>query len=100
MNSELKQYLKAHGIIHQTTCLSTPQQNGVAERKNLSLPNIHLYNSLKNGKNSREEMITMCIPKYVDILNVSILPLKLVHRCHTCSTCLKTLRTLDLTLLW
>ena len=27
----LKRYLEAHGIIYQTTCPNTPQQNGVAE---------------------------------------------------------------------
>ena len=34
---ELKQYLEAHGTIHQTTCFDIPQQNGVAERKNCHL---------------------------------------------------------------
>ena len=34
MSSELQQYLEARGIIHQTTCSYTSQQNGVAERKN------------------------------------------------------------------
>ena len=34
VNHELKQFLHTHGIIHQTTCPSSPQQNGVAERKN------------------------------------------------------------------
>ncbi|KAK3012380.1 hypothetical protein RJ639_012737 [Escallonia herrerae] len=33
LSAELQQYLKAHGIIHQTTCSNTSQQNGVAERK-------------------------------------------------------------------
>jgi hypothetical protein len=29
--------LEAQGIVHQTTCPDTPQQNGVAERKNRHL---------------------------------------------------------------
>ncbi|RVW17952.1 Retrovirus-related Pol polyprotein from transposon RE1 [Vitis vinifera] len=34
---DLQKYLGGHGIIHQTTCSNTPQQNGVAERKNRHL---------------------------------------------------------------
>ena len=34
INSELSRFLQDCGIIHQTTCLHTPQQNEVAERKN------------------------------------------------------------------
>ncbi|WVZ21044.1 hypothetical protein V8G54_008366 [Vigna mungo] len=34
---DLKRYLEVHGIIHQTMCPNTPQQNGVAERKNRHL---------------------------------------------------------------
>jgi hypothetical protein len=37
INQNLKQYLNLHGIVHQTTCPYTPQQNGVAERKNRHL---------------------------------------------------------------
>ncbi|XP_026450554.1 uncharacterized protein LOC113350634 [Papaver somniferum] len=37
MDSDLQQYLERHKIIHQTTCSNTPQQNGVAERKNRHL---------------------------------------------------------------
>ncbi|KAM7531655.1 hypothetical protein LguiB_035065 [Lonicera macranthoides] len=37
MSTELQAYFKLHGIIHQTTCPYTPQQNGVAERKNRHL---------------------------------------------------------------
>ena len=33
----MKQFINAHGLIHQTTCPNTPQQNGVAERKNRTL---------------------------------------------------------------
>ena len=36
-NSGLSPYLASNGIIHQTSCVDTPQQNGVAERKNCHL---------------------------------------------------------------
>ena len=36
-SSDLQKYLEGHGIIHQTTCSNTSQQNGVAERKNRHL---------------------------------------------------------------
>ncbi|KAL6316670.1 hypothetical protein AAG906_019583 [Vitis piasezkii] len=36
-SSDLQKYLEGHGIIHQTTCSNTPQQNGVAEWKNRHL---------------------------------------------------------------
>ena len=36
-NSILGEYFKAHGIIHQSSCIDTPQQNGIAERKNRHL---------------------------------------------------------------
>ncbi|XP_070672226.1 uncharacterized protein [Malus domestica] len=34
VNSESSNFFRDQGIIHETTCLYTPQQNGVAERKN------------------------------------------------------------------
>ena len=34
VNKYLQGYFKDHGILHKTTCVDTPQQNGVAERKN------------------------------------------------------------------
>ena len=33
VNHDLKKVLGDHGIIHQTTCPYSPQQNGVAKRK-------------------------------------------------------------------
>jgi hypothetical protein len=33
VNNEFMSYTSYHGIIHQTTCPSTPPQNGVPERK-------------------------------------------------------------------
>ncbi|KAM1683995.1 hypothetical protein FF2_034893 [Malus domestica] len=37
VNMELRSFLDLHGIVHQTTCPYTTQQNGVAERKNQHL---------------------------------------------------------------
>jgi transposase InsO family protein len=34
VNQELQLYFKEKGILHETSCVGTPQQNGVAERKN------------------------------------------------------------------
>jgi len=34
---ELNDFFHSKGIIHQTSCPETPQQNGVAERKNRQL---------------------------------------------------------------
>jgi hypothetical protein len=34
INQNLKQYLNLYGIVHQTTCPYTPQQNKIAEQKN------------------------------------------------------------------
>ncbi|KAK9911087.1 hypothetical protein M0R45_035010 [Rubus argutus] len=37
MSNNMSQYLSTQGILHQTSCVGTPQQNGVAERKNRDL---------------------------------------------------------------
>ncbi|XP_062556984.1 uncharacterized protein LOC134221823 [Armigeres subalbatus] len=37
VNAGFKNYLKQHGIIHQTTNAYTPEQNGMAERANRSI---------------------------------------------------------------
>ncbi|XP_071741920.1 uncharacterized protein [Rutidosis leptorrhynchoides] len=34
INAQMKRFCQDNGIIHQTSCPHTPQQNGVAERKN------------------------------------------------------------------
>ena len=36
-STNMSNYLSDHGILHQTSCVGTPQQNGVAERKNRDL---------------------------------------------------------------
>jgi Reverse transcriptase (RNA-dependent DNA polymerase)/Integrase core domain len=37
VNQNMHHFLKSKGILHQTTCVGTPQQNGVAERKNRNI---------------------------------------------------------------
>ena len=34
VNSALSQFFHTQGVLNETTCLQTPQQNGVAKRKN------------------------------------------------------------------
>jgi Integrase core domain len=33
-NQSMQAFLRSEGIVHQTTCVNTPEQNGVVERKN------------------------------------------------------------------
>ncbi|MFS7910246.1 putative RNA-directed DNA polymerase [Helianthus anomalus] len=40
INSQMSNFVKTHGIIHQTSCSYTPQQNGIVERKHRHLLNI------------------------------------------------------------
>jgi hypothetical protein len=54
VNNEFMSYTSDHGIIHQTTCPSTPPQNGVAERKNRHLLEV-----------ARSMMFQMNVPKYL-----------------------------------
>ena len=37
LSTHFSDYLSSHGILHQSSCAYTPQQNGVAERKNRHL---------------------------------------------------------------
>jgi len=33
LNQRVQNFFRENGIIHETTCVGTPQQNGIAERK-------------------------------------------------------------------
>ncbi|KAL6321217.1 hypothetical protein AAG906_016251 [Vitis piasezkii] len=37
MHRDFKNYFSRHGLIHETTCPQTPQQKGIAKRKNLHI---------------------------------------------------------------
>ena len=47
-NSGLSPYLASNGIIHQSSCVDTLQQNGVAERKNHHLLDVARSNVIFN----------------------------------------------------
>ena len=53
VNTELLFFFDMHGIVHQTTCPYTPQQNGVAEWKNR-----HLLEMV------RASLLEACLPLY------------------------------------
>ena len=53
-NEPLTTFLHDKGIVHQATCRDTPQQNGVAERKNRHLLEV-----------ARALMFSMHVPKYL-----------------------------------
>jgi transposase InsO family protein len=36
-NMTMQDFLRSNDIVHQTTCVSIPEQNGVAERKNMHI---------------------------------------------------------------
>ncbi|CAN1145812.1 Retrovirus-related Pol polyprotein from transposon TNT 1-94, partial [Linum perenne] len=53
-NSALGSFLIEHEIIHASSCVNTPQQNGIAERKNRHLLDV-----------ARASMFTHHVPKYL-----------------------------------
>lgn len=54
VNQEFEHFLVSNCIEHQTTCVNTPEQNGVAERKNRHLLEV-----------ARSLMFTMNVPKFL-----------------------------------
>ena len=49
----MSDFLQTHGIIHRNSCVHTPQQNGIAERKNRHILEV-----------TRALMITSNVPKF------------------------------------
>ena len=66
----MKSFILEHGMLHQTTCPDTPQQNGVAERKNRTLLEIsfalmfesHVPASYWPEAISTANYLTNCLP--------------------------------------
>jgi transposase InsO family protein len=53
-NKAMQDFLRDNGIVHQTTYMSTPEQNGVAERKNRHILEV-----------TRCLLFVMNVPKYL-----------------------------------
>lgn len=54
VNHEYKLFLALNGIEHKISCVNTPEQNGVAERKNRHFLKV-----------ARSLMFTMNVPKFL-----------------------------------
>ncbi|GJS69380.1 ribonuclease H-like domain-containing protein [Tanacetum coccineum] len=62
VNQNMTKFCNDHGILHQTSCAYTPQQNGIAERKHRHLLNVaRTPSSVLSGK-SPYEMFFKCEP--------------------------------------
>ncbi|GJT55531.1 ribonuclease H-like domain-containing protein [Tanacetum coccineum] len=63
VNQNMTKFCNDHGILHQTSCAYTPQQNGIAERKHRHLLNVaRTPSSVLSGK-SLYEMIFKCLKR-------------------------------------
>src|SRR5688572_14377751 len=85
VNSNMHQFLTVNGLIHQTSCPDTPQQNGVAERKNRTLLEI-----------TRALMLESHVPTYLwpeAVATANYLTNRLPTKSLTYHTPLDTLRT-------
>ncbi|WOH06348.1 hypothetical protein DCAR_0625774 [Daucus carota subsp. sativus] len=60
-------YCGKHGIFHETTCVDTPQQNGVAERKNRQL--LEITRASLIGANMKPQWWEEAITTAVHLLN-------------------------------
>ena len=87
-NSLLGNYLINEGIIHQSSCVETPQQNGVSERKNRHLLEV-----------ARSNMFSSNVPKQfcceavlIDAYLINRLPSRVLKFQTPCQILLKTYR--------
>lgn len=67
VNEVFQGYFQEHGLIHETTCPYTPQQNGVAERKNMQLLEITI--ACLTGANMRPHFLEEAITNAMDLLD-------------------------------
>jgi len=74
-NKSMQEFLKGKGIIHQTTCVNTPEQNRVAERKNRHILEV-----------TRCLLFSMNVPRYLwgeatktAVYLINRMPLRLVE---------------------
>ena len=63
MKLDMKDFITSNGLIHQTSCSGTPQQNGVAERKNRTLLDMvskpMVRSKFKNGRSEKNGFPTL-----------------------------------------